>query len=424
MSGDDETLIILDVLLCAEIFNQNPNLDVNDLTPEHRIMFGLGSASGIKRPITVSESTIRRVLQIHDPRGKVVENPVIIYEEFGQRFRIPALEAAAKWFLGHGGMPYIKKNPALAFYFESLDSSGVSYREVKGSNPPFEDSRSYLDGKISEIIAADERLRTAMDLIIINAPDEIEQQIDDLVCTSEQKDIIAKMRIAIIHREFLLKHRIHEVGKLLFVGPPGTGKTSLALAMSHAMHMPILEVRLSMVTSQYLGETSKNIDRIFELAKKLSPCILFIDEFDYVAKSRVTDDHGAMKRAVNSLLKNIDKMNLVKNGVLLIGATNHPQLLDEAAWRRFDEVVEFSLPSEEMRERILKKITHSVGCDCDFRYLAAQTDGLSGSDLRMLVKEAILSSIMDGRKAPTQSDIEKGIQMVKSRSVIRNLNWL
>lgn len=77
-----------------------------------------------------------------------------------------------------------------------------------------------------------------------------------------------------------------------------------------------------------------------------------------------------------------------------------------------------------MRERILKKITHSVGCECDFRYLAAQTEGLSGSDLRMLVKEAILSSIMDGRHAILQTDIEKGIQMVKGRSVIRNLNWL
>ena len=76
MSGDDETLKILDVLLCAEIFNQNPNLDVNDLTPEHRIMFGLGSVSGIKRPITVNESSIRRVLQIQDPRGKVADNPV------------------------------------------------------------------------------------------------------------------------------------------------------------------------------------------------------------------------------------------------------------------------------------------------------------------------------------------------------------
>jgi len=109
------------------------------------------------------------------------------------------------------------------------------------------------------------------------------------------------------------------------------------------LHMPILEVRLSMITSQYLGETFKNIDRIFDLARKLTPSILFIDEFDFIAKSRSSDndDNGTMKRAVNALLKNIDQVNLVKNGVVLIGATNHPRLLDDAAWRRFDEVIEF-----------------------------------------------------------------------------------
>ena len=424
MPEDDKTLKILEVLLCAEIFNQNENLDVNDLTPEHRVMFGLGSPSGIRRPVTVSESTIRRVLQIESPHDTVANNPVIMYEEFGQRFKIPALEAASRWFLKQGGTPLIRRNPTLAFYFEHFDSVGITYRQVRDANPPFEDSRQYLDGKISEIIGMDERLRNGLDLIIVSAPDEVEQHIDDMVCTEGQKEIIAKIQTALQHKEFLMKHRIHEVGKLLFVGPPGTGKTSLALAMSHVMHMPILEVRLSMITSQYLGETSKNIDRIFEIAKKLSPCILFIDEFDYVAKSRVTDDHGAMKRAVNSLLKNIDKINLVKHGVLLIGATNHPQLLDEAAWRRFDEVVEFSLPDPEMRERILKKITASIGCNCEFSSLAAQTEGLSGSDLRMLVKEATLSSIMDGRKTLQQGDIEKGIETVKSRSVVKNLSWL
>ncbi len=424
MAGDTDTLKILDVLLSAEIFNQNLKLDINDLTPEHRIMFGLGSPSGIKRPVTVSESTIRRVLHIDDPRSKIANNPVVIYEDFGQRFRIPALEAAAKWFLKNGGLPEIKNNPSLAFFFENFDTLGISYASVRDANPPFEDSRAYLEGKISGILAEDDRLRPAMDLVIINAPEEIDQQMSDLVCSPEQFDIIRKMNIAIKHRDFLLKHRIHEVGKLLFVGPPGTGKTSLALAMSHAMHMPIIEVRLSMVTSQYLGETSKNIDKIFEFAKKLAPCILFIDEFDYVAKSRVTDDHGAMKRAVNALLKNIDKINLVKFGVLLIGATNHPQLLDEAAWRRFDEVVEFALPNEEMREEILKKVTASVGCDCDFRYLAAQTDGLSGSDIRMVVKEATLNAILGDRKTLSQSDLEKGINMVKGRGTIRRLNWL
>jgi len=190
------------------------------------------------------------------------------------------------------------------------------------------------------------------------------------------------------------------------------------------MHMPILEVRLSMVTSQYLGETSKNIDRIFEVAKKLAPSILFIDEFDFVAKSRVADDHGAMKRAVNSLLKNIDKINLVRDNVLLISATNHPQLLDEAAWRRFDEVVKFSLPDEEMRKNILIKVTSSIPCTFDYQKLASQTEGFSGSDLRMMVKEAILSSLVKNRKTIVPEDIKEGIDMVKNRDAIRHLTWI
>jgi SpoVK/Ycf46/Vps4 family AAA+-type ATPase len=235
---------------------------------------------------------------------------------------------------------------------------------------------------------------------------------------------VQKVQHSILHRDFLHRHRIYEIGKLLFVGPPGTGKTSMALALSRTMHMPILEVRLSMITSQYLGETSKNIDRIFELAKKLSPAILFIDEFDFVAKSRTADDHGAMKRAVNSLLKNIDKINLVRNGVLLIGATNHPQLLDEAAWRRFDEVVEFALPDEEMRKNILKTITSTLHCAIDYEVLAKQTEGFSGADLRMMVKEAILSALMDKRQNIEPADIKKGIAMVKNREAIRHQNWI
>jgi len=312
----------------------------------------------------------------------------------------------------------------LLFFFENFDSMGISYKTVRANNSPVEDTRAYLDARVSKLVGDDGKLGSALDLVILLAPDEVEQQMEDLIRTPEQIATISKIQHAINHREFLQHHRIHEVGKLLFVGPPGTGKTSLALAMSRTLHMPILEVRLSMITSQYLGETSKNIDRIFELAKKLAPSILFIDEFDFVAKSRVADDHGAMKRAVNSLLKNIDKINLVRNNVLLIGATNHPQLLDEAAWRRFDEVVEFSLPNEEMRKNILMKVTSSFPCILDYQKLASQTDGFSGSDLRMMVKEAILSSLMDNRKTIGCEDIEKGIHMVKNRDAIRRLNWL
>jgi hypothetical protein len=424
MSGDSEILRIMEIVLTAEIFNRNPALDINDLTPPCREIFGAISGTEVKRPVYVSDGLIKRSLSIADAHQKMKENPFISYEEFGQRLKITALEPAAQWFLKQGGGPYIEKNPTLASFFETINSAGVNYKMIRAANPPYEDTKAHLDARLSKLIGEDEKLRGALDLVIINAPEEVEQHIGDLVCTTEQLAIVAKIQHSLTHRDFLHRHRIYEIGKLLFVGPPGTGKTSMALTMSRTMHMPILEVRLSMVTSQYLGETSKNIDRIFELAKKLSPAILFIDEFDFVAKSRTADDHGAMKRAVNSLLKNIDKINLIRNGVLLIGATNHPQLLDEAAWRRFDEVVEFALPDEEMRKKILKTVTSTLHCSIDYEVLAKQTEGFSGADLRMMIKEAILSALMDARQNIDSSDIKKGIAMVKNREAIRHQNWL
>jgi len=295
---------------------------------------------------------------------------------------------------------------------------------VRGENPPVEDTRLFLQSRVTKILSEDEPLKNAMDLVILSAPEEIDQDFEDMVCTKEQLDFIKKVQVARQHRDTLRRHRIHEVGKLLFVGPPGTGKTSLALALSRKLHLPLLEVRLSMITSQYLGETSKNIDRIFDLAKGLAPCILFIDEFDFIAKSRVTDDHGAMKRAVNALLKNIDQVSLVRHGVLLIGATNHPQLLDDAAWRRFDEVVEFGLPDRDMRLAILEKVSSSMKHSCDLAGLADLTEGFSGADLRIVVKEALLSSLMETRDSISPADIERGIAVVQNRNTIRAQNWL
>lgn len=424
MPADDEILKLMEVVLTAEIFNSRPALDANDLTPECRLLFGIDGGVEVKRPVHVSEGMIRRGLGIADACRKLQETPAVTCEEFGQRIRVTALEPAARWFLKKGGLPLIGKNPALAYFFRDFESTAVSYEDVRRRNPPVEDTRAFLQSRIAKLLAADERLKGALDLVIISAPEEIEQDFEDLVCTPSQENVIRKIQVARTNTETLRKFRIHEVGKLLFVGPPGTGKTSLALALSRRLHLPVIEVRLSMITSQYLGETSKNIDRIFDLAKSLAPCILFIDEFDFVAKSRVTDDHGAMKRAVNSLLKNIDQVSLVRHGVLLIGATNHPQLLDGAAWRRFDEVVEFGLPDREMRLAILQKIANGIRCACNFPELAERTDGFSGADLRIMVKEALLSALMDRREEISAADIERGIMAVENRNAIRSQNWL
>ena len=425
-TGTRDVLVVMELLLTAEIFNRNEALDINDLHPRYREFFGAGSGGSteVKRPLVVSEGAIKKTLGIPDAVCQAVRaNPFVGYDEFWQRLSLPSLDAAAGWFLKKSGVSRVGENPALACYFEGKDGITVSYQDVRAKIPRFEDTKEYIEAKVSRIIAGSEEMREARDLLIISAPDEIEFTLDKLVCTQRQEEVIRKIAVAIEHREFLKEHGIYEFGRLLFVGPPGTGKTSLALAMSRALHMPVLEVRLAMVTSQYLGETSKNIDRIFDLAKRLSPCILFIDEFDFVAKTRVSDDHGAMKRAVNMLLKNIDLISFVKNGVLLIGATNHPRILDEAAWRRFDEVVEFPLPDQAMRQAIIEKVAATIDCNCDFADLAARTEGFSGSDIRMMMKEAVISALMEDRRRLDPVDIEQGLFRVEERNVIRGTGY-
>ncbi|MHC1626151.1 MAG: ATP-binding protein [Methanoculleaceae archaeon] len=419
--SDDQILNAMEAILTGEIFNHYPELGINDLHPSHRKMFGTGAGGRgeIKRPLIMTSSLLQKYCGGPDIPDRLRHHPFIQYDEFGHRFTLTALGAAAEWLLKEAGIRVAQENPVLAYYFEKKGVDGVDYRKVREKIPPYEDSREYLDARIEDAVRDDGEMQAARDLAIIYAPEEVEQSIDDIVCTSAQRSMIRKIGVAMENRDYLAERGVWEFGKFIFVGPPGTGKTSLALAISPLLHMPVLEVRLAMLTSQYLGETSKNIDRVFELARRLAPCILFIDEFDYVAKSRLSDDHGAMKRAVNMLLKNIDRCSLIRNGVLLIAATNHPGILDDAAWRRFDEVVEFPLPDLEMRREILEKIAGRFDHNVDLSLYAERTEGFSGSDLRTMVKEALLVALMRGSRIIDEEDMEAGFVAVSSRELIR-----
>ncbi|AKB30121.1 AAA family ATPase [Methanosarcina siciliae C2J] len=414
-------LDIVELLLTAEIYNRYPELDVNDLPKNIRKSYWSSTEKTVPKPIIASFVRLEKLYGVKDIEKSVRNVPFISVDRAHFELRLSAFELAAEWFeKQEGSQEKIENNPVLAYYFgEVRKVEAANYAAAKAKIRPKEVDREWIESLISEIRKED-KSEEMLKLVVIIAPEDVKQKVKDLVLTEEQKDEIEKIMKAIQHREYLREIGLHDIGKLLFVGPPGTGKTSVARALSEQLSIPFVEVKLSMITDQYLGETAKNIDRVFLLAKKLNPCILFIDELDFVAKARTSDENAAIKRAVNTLLKAIDEISLVEHGVLLIAATNHPRMLDSAAWRRFDEIVHFPLPDLDMRKNILDIVTRHIEGDLDTKEIAELTEGYSGSDLRMVIREAVLSALLEERKVLTQEDLLEAVKSFDERANLKS----
>lgn len=418
----DDKLLITELVLTAHLYNQSDKLGVDDLPQKIRKHYWDEKENTVKRPIYVTEGDIRSIYGLENVKNSTKTLPFLEFEEFGAQIKLTVFDLAAKWLSKHpGAVEDINKNPVLASFFENYDSLPVSYETAKASSTPKESGREWIASLIKGI-ESEKGSEEMLKLAHIAASEDIRQNLKDLVLTAGQENEIEKIVKAIQYRDYLKRIGLREIGKLLFVGPPGTGKTSVARALSGKLGIPIVEVKLSQIADQYLGETAKNIDRVFELAKRLNPCILFIDEFDFVAKARATDEHAALKRAVNTLLKAIDEISLVEHGVLLIGATNHPAILDHAAWRRFDEIVEFALPDKDMRKKILDIVLRDIEGSFDTEEIAAKTEGYSGSDLRMIVREAVLNGLITERTVLAQQDLLRGITEFNKRIPLKTMD--
>ena len=171
--------------------------------------------------------------------------------------------------------------------------------------------------------------------------------------------------------------------RCLLYGAPGVGKTLLARFIGHQLHLPIVEARLDGLVSSFLGTTARNIGALFDFADRYR-CILFLDEFDAIAKAR-DDSHevGEIKRVVNTLLQCLDVRNV--QGFTL-AATNHEHLLDPAIWRRFEARIRIPIPEFDTRAVLLKRFLEPVRLSAtEMRMLVWLTEGMTGADLETLV---------------------------------------
>lgn len=202
-------------------------------------------------------------------------------------------------------------------------------------------------------------------------------------------------------------HGIEASNTLLLYGPPGCGKSTVAKYISEKTGLPLVIARFDAIVSSLLGNTAKNIRKIFDFADS-RPCILFLDEFDAIAKAR--DDQyelGELKRVINSLLQNIDAYS--QNNIL-IAATNHPELLDKAIWRRFNAVIEIGLPHRDEIVGLLYTFTEQFHSNLfedkkKLDKIAKLLEGKSPSDIKTILNNAMAQAIIKGDGNLSYEDI-------------------
>jgi SpoVK/Ycf46/Vps4 family AAA+-type ATPase len=224
-------------------------------------------------------------------------------------------------------------------------------------------------------------------------------------------DILRQQR----KRDWLREHGKIPNRRILFVGPPGSGKTMSAEALAGELHLPLFIIRLEGLITRYMGETAAKLRLIFDETAKHRGVYLF-DEFDAVGGQRTaTNDVAEMRRVLNSFLQFMEEGNSTDS--VIICSTNHPSLLDRALLRRYDQVLEFDAPTPSQIQQLITanigpmKLTHSA-----WTTIIQSAEGLSQSEIVRAIDDAVKTAILDERTLLGTTDI---VDRLKERHAMR-----
>lgn len=235
-----------------------------------------------------------------------------------------------------------------------------------------------------------------------------EMVLDDILA-GQLRRIIREQRQA----AKIMAHGLSPRRKLLLVGPPGTGKTMSAAVLAGELGLPLLQVRLDGLITKYMGETAAKLRQIFE-ATDTTRGVYFFDEFDAIGSQRgLANDVGEIRRVLNSFLQMIEQD---QSHSLIIAATNHPEILDHALFRRFDDVLHYELPDESRIAAVLKaRLVRAAAKGVSWKRLAEAARGLSYAEVTRATDEVLKEALIDKRDQVIEADIR---QMLEERQSI------
>lgn len=277
--------------------------------------------------------------------------------------------------------------------FYSIALQVAAHEAKKGHTNLAHEIREIIDASKSSIKQANSNvIPISADLKGLLATETANIPLSSLVLPEKTLARFKRLIKEFYQRDKLLQHGLTNRRRVLLAGPPGTGKTMSAKVLAHELKLPLYTIQVDRMVTKFMGETSAKLRQVFEVMQ-LQQGVYFFDEFDALGGDRSLDnDVGEMRRVLNALLQFIEQD---QSNSIIVAATNNPKLLDKALFRRFDDVLSFSLPDEADTRRLIKLIL-GVFLPTKFSWdeVLASSKGLSHAEIRSACQDTLKDAVL------------------------------